>query len=144
VSNFYVWMILGTVFSITEIFTSTFGALIIGIGAFTAAFFAFVNISYAYQLIAFSISSVIAAFVIVKFLKSKTKSFRKTFIDDIINRTCYVVQDIEKGGTGKVKINGEVWIAISEDGSFISKDQKVKIIKVEGTKLIVKKEEGNG
>ncbi len=143
-SNFYVWLLLGVVFSITEIFTTTFGALIVGIGAFVAAFLSFINVDSSYQFIAFSISALVAAYVMVRILKSKNKAFRKTFIDDIINSTCYVLEDIKKDGTGKVKVNGEVWIAISKDGSYIPKGETVKIIKIEGTKLIVEKEENDG
>jgi membrane protein implicated in regulation of membrane protease activity len=143
-SNFYVWLILGVVFSITEIFTATFGALIVGIGAFVAAFLSFINLGASYQFIAFSLSALLAAYVMVKVLKAKNKAFRKTFIDDIINNTCCVLEDIKKDGSGKVKINGEVWIAVSKDGTYIPKGETVKIIKIEGTKLIVEKEESDG
>ncbi len=143
-NNFFIWILLGVLFSITEIFTATFGALIIGIGAFVAAFLAYINVSVTYQLLLFSVSAVVATMVIVKVLKTKNKAFRKTFIDDIINNICYVVEDIKKDGVGKIKVNGEVWLAVSEGGVFIPKGERVKIIKIEGTKLIVKKEEDNG
>ncbi len=143
-TNFYLWLLIGVSFSILEIFTATFGALIIGIGAFVAAVFAFVGIDQSYQFVIFSTSAIIAVIVIMKILKAKNKSFRKTFIDDIINNKGYVIEDIKKDGAGKVKISGEIWLAMSDNNTYIPKGEYVKIIKIEGTKLIVEKEDANG
>lgn len=45
-----------------------------------------------------------------------------------------------KEGTGLVKINGDVWRAFAEDDEeVIEKGEHVKILKVEGAHVVVKK-----
>ena len=53
----------------------------------------------------------------------------------IIGETAVVCQDLNPKGL--VKVNGEIWKAISDDGKKIKKGQEVKIISLEGLTLAV-------
>ncbi|HOZ92083.1 MAG TPA: NfeD family protein, partial [Candidatus Syntrophosphaera thermopropionivorans] len=54
-------------------------------------------------------------------------------------KTGFVTKAIPQDGKGYVKLGGEEWSAISEDGSPIEENTKVTVLGVEGNKLIVKK-----
>ena len=41
--------------------------------------------------------------------------------------------------TGTVKVMGQVWSAVSLDGTEISEGEKIKVIKITGVKLVVEK-----
>jgi membrane protein implicated in regulation of membrane protease activity len=73
-----------------------------------------------------------------KFLSSKSEV--SSNVDALMGKRAKVIEDIKPiDGTGKVKINGEVWKAITEDiNATIPKDSEVTVIAVDGVKLIVK------
>lgn len=54
----------------------------------------------------------------------------------ITGETAVVCQDLNPQGL--VKVYGEIWKAVSEDGKKIKKDQEVKIISLKGLTLMVK------
>ena len=58
----------------------------------------------------------------------------------VIEKNGIVVQEIDNlNSKGQVKVNGELWSAISKDGEKISKGSTVIIKSIEGVKLIVEK-----
>ena len=64
----------------------------------------------------------------------------KTNVDTLVGSIHSLFEPIEKENSGSIKVNGVVWTAVSQKEEQIKKGEKVKIIKVEGNKLIVKKE----
>ena len=66
-------------------------------------------------------------------LLNKTK--HKTNLDRIIGMEGIVTEDITKKNPGEVKVDGKRWTAIAQNS--IKKDSTVKILKIEGVKLIV-------
>lgn len=60
-----------------------------------------------------------------------------TNADRLIGLDGVILEEIDPIlGTGQVKVNGQIWSAKSESQSNISKGQIVKIIKIEGVKLV--------
>lgn len=59
--------------------------------------------------------------------------------DRLIGKTAICTKSILKGGRGEVKVNSQVWTAISQDDSDILENDSVEILAIEGVKLIVKK-----
>ena len=51
----------------------------------------------------------------------------------------HALDDIAPGKEGFIMVNGEYWKAISDE--FIPKGSKVKVIKMSGSKVVVKKYE---
>ena len=41
-------------------------------------------------------------------------------------------------GSGMVRVDAEEWRAISEDGSVIAKDTVVEVLRIDGTRLVVR------
>ena len=57
-----------------------------------------------------------------------------------IGRTAIVTEDIDNtASTGRVKLNGVFWAAVSETGENIKKGSAVKVRRIDGSKLIVSK-----
>ncbi len=74
-----------------------------------------------------------------KYLVKKTKE--KTNLDLIINETGIVMEDISNiEAKGSVKVNFQIWTARAEsDTDVIKAGDKVKIVALEGVKLICRK-----
>lgn len=70
--------------------------------------------------------------------KLRSKSGEKTNLDRIIGAIGVVADDILKNEIGEVKVDGKRWSAISK--SKLEKGETVKVLKIDGVKLIVEKE----
>jgi len=92
-----------------------------------------------FRIIAVGIASGLGAFTgfavykIVEAKKRESKYFTP------VERVGRAVDDIKPGSEGFVIVNGEYWRAISEE--FIPKGSKVKVVRMEGARLVVKKVE---
>ena len=64
-------------------------------------------------------------------------SNEKTNFDRIIGMRGVVTEDIDDLVIGEVMVDGKKWSAISD--SPIKKGEKVKIVKIEGVKLVVER-----
>lgn len=72
--------------------------------------------------------------------KKLTVKVEPTNADRCIGLIATVIEDINNiDGTGLVKVDGKIWTARSSDSSIIEKGTKVIIEKIDGVKLIVKK-----
>ena len=87
----------------------------------------------------FTVSSVI--FLIIGFpLGRKLSDFKKTSTNFEMNigKTATVIEEINsEKNTGRVRLNGVDWIAVSADGSIIPENSAVSVSEVKGAKLIV-------
>ena len=58
----------------------------------------------------------------------------------VIDKNGIVVQEIDNlNSKGQIKVNGELWSAISEDDEVIKKGTTVIVKDIQGVKLLVKK-----
>jgi membrane protein implicated in regulation of membrane protease activity len=69
----------------------------------------------------------------------------KTNVDALIGRDALVTKKIVKYGKGEVKVNGQIWTAISETNDEIGEGIECNVIRIEGVKAVVsrKNEKGN-
>ena len=65
---------------------------------------------------------------------------QKTNLDRVVGMEGIVTEKITKHNPGEVKVDGKKWTAISNDGKIIGEGKTVKIIKIEGVKLVVEEE----
>lgn len=63
---------------------------------------------------------------------------QKTNVSEIIGRKAIVKKRITSHETGQVKIKGQIWTAVSEDGQPIEEKTEVVVAGVEGVKAIVR------
>ena len=71
--------------------------------------------------------------------KLRSKDNEKTNLDRIIGEDAIVTEEITKNEVGEVKVDGKRWSAISKNKCL--KGDTVKVLRIDGVKLIVKKEE---
>jgi len=92
-----------------------------------------------FRVIAVGIASGLGAFTgfaVYKIVEAKRRE-SKHFTP--VERVGRAVDDLKPGSEGFVIVNGEYWRAISEE--FIPKGSKVKVVRMEGARLVVKKVE---
>ena len=135
---FWIWLLLFLAFLILEVVTVSLVSIWFCGGAIAAMISSYFTDSLFIQILVFIVVSVILLIV----LKPLFKHFRissPTNYDRVIGKTGVVTEDISEDKYGQVKVNGSIWTAKSKEK--IKKDEKVKILDVEGVKLIVEREE---
>ncbi len=134
-----IWLIAAGVFFIVEIATTGFLIFWLGIASLIAMIISFITSNVIIQTIVFVITSCILI-PLTKPLADKFtgKKAVPTNSYSLINKQGIVTIDINPiEGVGQVKVNGEIWSAKTEDGTIITKDTKIEVIKIDGVKLIV-------
>ncbi len=124
---------------IIEAGTFQFISVWFALGGIVALIADIAGTSFGVQFALFTISSVI--FLIIGFpLGRKLADFKKTSTNFEMNigKTATVIEEINSAqSTGRVRLNGVDWIAVSADGSIIPKDSAVVVSEIKGTKLTV-------
>ena len=132
------WIIAGILMIIIEILTPTFFIMWFGIGAFSASVVAYFNLSWVYQILTFLIVSTVLVILTRPIAKRITgPSPRKIAIDEIVGKVGIVLEDVDFEKGGIVKVGSDTWRAVVEKDVRIPKGSKIKVLRVEGTKLVV-------
>ena len=139
---YVLWGVLFVFFLIAEAATVQVVSIWFAAGALSALIASLFKASPVIQLVVFIVVSVICLIftrpLVKKFTKGKVQS---TNADRFIGQTAVVIKEINNDeARGQVKVGGNVWSAMSENGEIIAEDEKVTVIKIEGVKLIVSKE----
>ena len=135
------WVILGIVLLIGEIFTMDFSLTCFAIACFVAAVLSWIGLGTYWQLAAVAATIFILLFtlrpLVLKYLNKKGEGF-KSNMEALIGKELTVSQT--NGQTGKyyAKNDGDLWELFCEEK--LSQGDKVKVYKVDGIKLFVKKE----
>ena len=141
-----VWLILCGVFLLIEIFNISFLLIWPGIGAFFAFITSLLTDSVEIQISVFVISTTLMIIFMKPLVKKlfKNKDNIKTNIYAIVGKKGVVIKEIKPlEQNGQVKVAGELWSAITKDETEIAINEVVRVIKVEGVKLVVTKENEN-
>ncbi len=136
-----IWLILCGVFLIIEIFTVSFLMFWPGIGAFFAFITSVLGFSVPVQIGVFAVSTILMLIFMKPLVKKifKTKEIPMNN-NAIIGKQALVIKEIDNiNSKGQVKINGELWSAISNDNNIIPENSTVEVTGINGVKLIVKK-----
>ena len=110
-----IWLIIGIVLFVIEMLTLTFYLLWIGIGAIAAGLIALVVPDLFFVQV---VVGCLVALVLTFFTKPLTRFMRKSkgftdVIDDLVGKQGVVIEDIEIGKNGIVKLGNETWSATS-------------------------------
>ena len=82
--------------------------------------------------------SLVGFFVLRHYFSPKEKSEDiETNVGALVKHKGIVIQTIEPNKLGRIKVKGEEWPAVVEDGTVLQKGTVVKILRVEGNRLIV-------
>lgn len=136
----YIWLTLAIVFAITEVVTVGLTTIWFSLGALVSLLLVICGIdNITVQIVVFvlvSLLSLIATRPLVK--KYINKKVQPTNADRCIGKEAFVTEEINNVlSKGAVKVNGVEWSARSEDNSVIEIGKKVKIISIDGVKVIV-------
>lgn len=137
--NWIFWLVLVIVLSFVEIATVSLVSIWFvasGIVAMILSFFIEDTAIITTIFILLGIFLLVISRPIVNKLRSKDNE--KTNLDRIIGESAIVTEDIKKNVIGEVKVDGKRWSAVSKEKCL--KGDTVKVLKIDGVKLIVEKE----
>ena len=135
-----IWFIVFLIMLVIEIVTVNLVSIWFDIGALSAMLTAYFTESIVIQIVVFIVVSILTL-IITKPLVKKFKGFdiTPTNSDRVIGKTGEVTKSIGKNNYGEVKIFGNTWTATSKEELKVG--DKVKVLSIDGVKLIVEKEE---
>lgn len=136
-----IWIIAMVVFGILEAITLGLTSLWFVFGAVVALIAAMLGAPFWAQVILFCGSS--AVFLV--FTKPAAKNLLKiggerTNTDLLLGERGIVTTEIMPFAMGQVKVKGQIWSALAEDGEPIGQNETVIVDSIEGVKLIVRRE----
>ena len=136
----WIWMIIAALFIVGEIFTAGFFLFCFGIGAAVAGVLDLLGVGFGWQLAVFvGVSGVL--FVSSRRLAERFSKKQPPGIgaDRFIGKKGIVLEEIDNSlNTGRVRLDKEEWRADSEPDSIIPKGQRVEVVRLDGTDLVVK------
>ena len=137
----YIWIAIALVMGIIEASTAQLVSVWFVIGGLAAAVSCIFTDNVFIQIAVFLIVSFASLLATRPFVKKITNFGRvKTNLDSTVGKTAVVTSDIDnRMSEGTVTVGGKVWTARSVDGKVIPKNSSVKVISIEGVKLIVEK-----
>jgi membrane protein implicated in regulation of membrane protease activity len=143
ISESLIWLIITVALSVAEIFTMGLVTIWFAAGAAVAFVLALIGAPLSVQIAAFLVVSIVIL-VLVRPIATKhfNNRLKKTNIDAYVGRKLIAKTDIDNlHGAGKVDMDGSTWIAVSSmDNIIIRAGETVKVVQVQGAKLIVERE----
>lgn len=137
----FYWLIAGILLILLELMFSGFVLLCFGFSALITSLISLLGFQIEIQIFSFILLTIISFVTIrpffLKHMKPK-EGVIETNVYALLGKETIVTSTIFKNNAGSVKIRGEEWTAISENNSEIQVGEKVKILKIDGNKLIVK------
>ena len=131
------WLVIGVGVILLDIGTSLFLFVWFAIGSVVAIIAALVGLSFAWQLILFGISSIIAISIGYPWSRKKFKNTvnrTKLMEEEYIGKTFIASEDIED--RYRFKVSGVYWTGENK-GEKILKGQKFQVVGIEGNKLVI-------
>lgn len=135
------WIIVGIVVILLDVITSSFLFVWFAVGAFAAFLASLLGASVGVQIIIFLAVSIATISIGYPWARKKFKSsITRTPLmeENYIGMVLKAEEDIEI--RGKAKLGGVYWAVINK-GETIKRGESFKIVKFEGNKLIIEKEE---
>lgn len=134
-----IWLIAFLGLLLVEFITVGLVSIWFAVGALFALIVSFFTDSILFQATTFVVVSVIALIVTKPLIKKfKLSETEPTNSDRVIGKTAEVIKTITPDEYGEVKIFGTIWLAASKQK--LVEGTKVVVEKIDGSKLIVKKE----
>ncbi len=136
-----IWIIVGAIFVIAEIFSASFFAGPIGFGCIVAAILAEQEASAAVQFASFSITTVVLLLairpIVLKMLQNKPNE-QVSGIETYVGKQGRITETVDpQSGTGRIKIGSESWRAISDKNIIIEEESLATVVRIEGSKAVV-------
>jgi membrane protein implicated in regulation of membrane protease activity len=139
---FWFWVIVAIAFAVVEVMTVAFFAVFITIGALGAAVAALLHFNLLVQAIVLGVIGVAGILIARPFLVDRLHIGRPTLrsgADSMVGQQAILLEPIlGVGQPGHVKIAGELWPALTDDGSPVPANTLVVVTALRSTTLIVR------
>jgi membrane protein implicated in regulation of membrane protease activity len=135
------WIIIAALFVAAEFGHRAFYAMFVAMGAVVAAILAIAGVSVLVQIPAFVAAAVLGLFLVRPVLVRSMSAGQYNLVSGIkghVGKEAIVAETA--GGPanpGRVKLDGELWKAVSHDGSPIPAGTTVMILELQGTTFVV-------
>ena len=139
----WIWLIVFVLMLIIEFATADFLTVWFAISAVPTTILALVLPEMIWlQIVVFFLLGFILMLVLRKYVvKYLKKNVVSTNVDSYIGKTAIVIKTIEPRVNGLVNFENDTWTAVSNE--IIAANSIVRVIAIEGNKLIVKRKEGD-
>jgi membrane protein implicated in regulation of membrane protease activity len=137
----WIWVIAAVVLAIGELLTAGFFLLPFAVGAGAAAVLAFTGASVVWQLLMFTVVSIVFLALLQRFARKEMDQDpprvgaeryrgRTAIVDEAVNR---------RTGSGMVRMDTEHWRATTDGDAEIPEGTEVRVVEVRGTRLVVER-----
>ena len=140
-----IWLVLGVIFIIAEVFTLGFVLFWFGIGAVAAALVGLLGGGLLLQFLVFATVSIaltaMSRTIFAKYLSHRDEDTMKMGIDSLPGQVGTVTAP-SKGALmeGAVKVYGSTWTAFPADGETeLTEGEKVEVVSVKGSSIYVRR-----
>jgi membrane protein implicated in regulation of membrane protease activity len=134
------WVIICVICLILEVSSGTFYIMCFAIGSIFSVAASLIDVPFWGQVVVFAVFSALSIFCVrplaIKYLH-RGEDKRASNVDALIGRVGTVIDAIEAGGSGYVKIDGDEWKAVTQDGLAIAKGNKVKVVSMDSIVVTV-------
>jgi membrane protein implicated in regulation of membrane protease activity len=140
-----VWIVLGVVLAVAEMFTGTLVLIMLAAGALAAALAAGLGAPVAVQALAFAVVSALSLAAVRPVIRRHRRPAIETGdtpfgLEAIEGASGLVLEDVD-ADHGLVKIEGELWTARAYDMTqVIPKGERVRVVEVKGATAMVWRE----
>lgn len=133
------WGVVFVLMVIAECASMQLVSIWFAVGSLGAFFAAMLDLGFTGQLAIFVLVSLVLLIVTRPLLKKlRVQRIVPTNADKEIGATAVIIEEVDTAaGTGRVRLNGVDWIAVSESGSVLPVNTVVIVRQVQGAKLIV-------
>lgn len=139
------WLVLGVILIVAEVFTLGFVLLWFGVGAIAAAFAGFLGLGLGWQFLVFAlVSTALTAMsrtIFANYLSHRDEDTLKMGIDSLPGQIGTVTV-ASKGALneGAVKVYGSTWTAFPiDEESELAEGEKVEVVRVKGSSIYVRR-----
>lgn len=130
------WFITFLILLFIELITVNLVTIWFAIGSLGALITASITDIVVIQIIVFIVLSVVSLIVTKPIVKKiRTRKITPTNLDRVIGKIGTVTKKITKDSYGEVKVEGSIWTA--KANKEIREKSQVKVLKIEGVKLLV-------
>ena len=137
------WLIAAVILALIEALTLGLTTIWFAGGALAAVIAALLGLPVAAQVVIFVVVSLLLLVLTRPWaLRHFKRGLEHTNIDAVVGREALVTGEIRPFGTGEVRLNGLAWGARSSDNrDILAEGTVVRVVGVEGVKLIVSPKE---
>lgn len=138
----WVWIVLAAALYIGEMLTFTFFLLPFAVGATVSIFACAFGAELWLQWVLFIVVS-ISALVVVRPLAKRLQRnapTEKSGVDRLIGCDGVILEQTAPSGESRARVIREVWNVATEGDDVLQPGDKIMVLRVEGTKLIVQKQ----